>query len=162
MNNSSASTASLQQDKETIKQGLREGTANGVVGVGIDSINQVLLVFVREKAEANKFLAKAGVTAPSRLYSKDIGVFGRFGNFLRRVSRAFSTASAHPCAAISLKPTSVIEPDRGDTGSLGCFVSLGDGTIAALTAEHLFHNRGEQTVSRRECYSVATAIRALS
>lgn len=142
----------LEDAKERVRAKLRAGLASGIVGVGIDPAKGKLLIFYSNKKKAENFLRNEfgdSFFTFVELYSGKIrgqesrpvseGVLGFLKALLKRV------------LPVPLKPASRIQPDNGNEGRVGCFVSLNGGAIGVLTVEHLFFERTLHEVKVKTC-----------
>ncbi len=139
--------ARIEEMKKTLKARIVNGTADGINGVGIDPVEERLIVFYTDREAALATLQSVeadfldfvelhrGTPAPPPMEAIRHGFFTFFGNLLAAVRKKFS-----------LEPASVIKPQDGDPGCVGCFVYHEDSTKAVLTVEHIFYLREEHVV----------------
>lgn len=140
----------IETTKATLKAKILAGTASGIIGVGIDSIEEKLIAFYIDHEEAVKTLQSVDAsfadfvvlkrgTPPPETDDSSSGGGGGFFSLLR----AFL---ANLRAKFPLRPTAVIKPQDGEKGHAGCFVEHQDTSKAVLTVVHAFHLRSEHNV----------------
>jgi hypothetical protein len=134
--------------KDQVRRGLLDGTSKGIIGVGIDSRPNPhrLIVFAEDAPQAEKFINGIGAKDFSDVFRQTSAFleFFRMENFVHHLQGFFPAPPADP---ITLTATSQVKPENGNSGRLGCFVKLANGSTAAITAAHLFHGRNSQKVS---------------
>ena len=136
--------ATLQEWKRKVRTQMIAQQSPGVVGVGIDPTRLQLIVFSIASGLARDFVVRllgGDALRDIRLVS---GRVLRIKAFLPSEVKGYSELllrATISVASLQLFPASGIQPGNGgDSGCLGCFVKLANGTVAALTVRHLFHD----------------------
>lgn len=144
----------LIDKKNIVRDALRRGEIPGVVGVGVDRLAEILRVFHYQNKETRAKKSILNLLGPSFADRVGFQPFRQRTLKAKRVRRGFLRTRQDVVApeAVTLQPADQIAPAKGQEGRLGCFVAVSQGTVAALTVEHIFHEKGtKQGVSVRTC-----------
>lgn len=139
----------IETTKTALKAKILAGTAGGIIGVGVDSLEEKLIAFYVDHEEAvntlqsvdagfMEFVVLARGTPPPE--SNEVS--GGGGSFFSRLSAFFASFKKK----FPLRPTLVIMPKDGKKGYIGCFVEHQDSSKAVLTVVHVFHLRRKHAV----------------
>lgn len=151
MSDEQLSFDALEEKKQAIRVRLRAGTADGIIGVGLNSVSRQLVVFYSDRDRAVAFLSvELGESWDSSVELVDCSKTSedkvqnsekrqRWKAFFVSVFRLFSRE-------IKLGSGARVQLEGGEPGTLGCFVELANGDVVGMISEHVCHRRDKHGV----------------